>query len=189
LGGQAVPVEMSGFNFDTSSNTFTMSIRGEKGKVVTSASDYATPSYNSELYEKLNSLVEDESANGNKHVVILGDKLYARSSPNSSIWFGLTESFWDEGGLARLTAAALKYTKKTAYKTGGLADFTGPAWLDGTPSRPEYILNATQTERFFSLVDVLEGLDKNSKASASSGDNYFDIKINVEKIEDDYDVE
>jgi hypothetical protein len=28
------------------------------------------------------------------------------------------------------------------YKTGGLADFTGPAWLDGTKSRPEYVLNA-----------------------------------------------
>ena len=28
------------------------------------------------------------------------------------------------------------------YATGGLADFTGPAWLDGTPSRPEYVLNA-----------------------------------------------
>jgi hypothetical protein len=30
----------------------------------------------------------------------------------------------------------------SAFKTGGLADFTGPAWLDGTKSKPEYILNA-----------------------------------------------
>jgi hypothetical protein len=35
------------------------------------------------------------------------------------------------------------------YKTGGLADFTGPAWLDGTKSKPEYILNAEQTKSFF----------------------------------------
>lgn len=75
-----------------------------------------------------------------------------------------------------------------AFETGGLADFTGPAWLDGTPSRPEYILNAAQTERFFSLIDVLEHYDTNAKSS-SAGDNYFDIEINVEKIEDDYDVE
>lgn len=74
------------------------------------------------------------------------------------------------------------------YKTGGLADFTGPAWLDGTPSKPEYILNAAQTERFFSLVDILEGYDDN-KSSGKSGDNYFDIEINVEKLENDYDVE
>jgi hypothetical protein len=32
--------------------------------------------------------------------------------------------------------------KLRGYKTGGLADFTGPAWLDGTPSKPEYILDA-----------------------------------------------
>ena len=75
------------------------------------------------------------------------------------------------------------------YATGGLADFTGPAWLDGTPSRPEYVLNAEQTERFFSLIDVLEGYDANKEEQKSTGDNYFDININVEKLEDDYDVE
>jgi hypothetical protein len=31
------------------------------------------------------------------------------------------------------------------YKKGGLADFTGPAWLDGTKSRPELVLNARDT--------------------------------------------
>ena len=81
--------------------------------------------------------------------------------------------------------------KKTllGYKTGGLADFTGPAWLDGTPSKPEYILNADQTERFFSLVDVLEGINTKEDGKKSSGDNYFDISINVDKLENDYDVE
>ena len=75
------------------------------------------------------------------------------------------------------------------YKTGGLADFTGPAWLDGTPSKPEYILNAAQTEKFFSLIDVLEGYNTDKNNHGKNGDNYFDISINVEKIEDDYDVE
>jgi len=28
------------------------------------------------------------------------------------------------------------------YATGGLATKTGLAWLDGTPSAPEYVLNA-----------------------------------------------
>ena len=79
--------------------------------------------------------------------------------------------------------------KLNAYKTGGLADFTGPAWLDGTKSHPEYVLNADQTERFFSLVDILEGWDKKDKSNTKSGDNYFDIQINVEELKDDYDVE
>ena len=77
----------------------------------------------------------------------------------------------------------------TTYKTGGSVNFTGPAWLDGTPSRPEYILNAAQTERFFSLVDVLEGIDTKDSGKKSTGDNYFDIEINVDKLENDYDVE
>ena len=75
------------------------------------------------------------------------------------------------------------------YKTGGLADFTGPAWLDGTPSKPEYVLNSAQTERFFSLIDVLEGFDEKNSSEKKTGDNYFDIEINVEKLENDYDVE
>ena len=78
----------------------------------------------------------------------------------------------------------------TPYATGGLADFTGPAWLDGTKSRPEYVLNASQTEAFFSLVDVLESLKFGStKTTQNNGDNTFDIDITVEKIDGDYDVE
>lgn len=77
----------------------------------------------------------------------------------------------------------------TKYEQGGLADFTGPAWLDGTKSRPEYILNSQQTEKFFSLIDILEGLHTKELDKKQSGDNYFDIEINVEKLENDYDVE
>ena len=75
------------------------------------------------------------------------------------------------------------------YETGGLADFTGPAWLDGTKSKPEYVLNAAQTERFFSLVDVLERLDTNDKPIQTNQEVTVDIDINVEKISNDYDVE
>lgn len=81
------------------------------------------------------------------------------------------------------------FEKMLTFKTGGLADFTGPAWLDGTPSKPEYILNSAQTERFFSLIDVLEHYKEDNKSSKPSGDNYFDINIQVEKLENDYDVE
>ena len=79
---------------------------------------------------------------------------------------------------------AMKY-----YKTGGLADFTGPAWLDGTPSKPEYILNATQTERFFSLVDILEGYDTKASSTNNKNEISVDVDINVESISSDYDVE
>ena len=77
-----------------------------------------------------------------------------------------------------------------AYKEGGLADFTGPAWLDGTKSKPEYILDADQTKAFFTLVDVLSGLQtKGAQTTQNTGDSTYDIDINVESIGNDYDVE
>lgn len=79
-----------------------------------------------------------------------------------------------------------------AYKKGGLADFTGPAWLDGTKSSPELILNARDTENFIELKNILGSLMKpgiTQTTSSSVGDMYFDIDINVDEISDDYDVE
>jgi hypothetical protein len=76
------------------------------------------------------------------------------------------------------------------YKTGGLVDFTGPAWLDGTRSAPEYILNAEQTHSFFKLIDILESLRLGGTGSSQfSGDSIYDIDINVESMSSDYDVE
>lgn len=78
-----------------------------------------------------------------------------------------------------------------AYKTGGIADFTGPAWLDGSKSKPELILNAKDTQNFIQLKDTLSSLLKGNKFSKETtvGDTYIDIDINVDKIDDDYDVE
>jgi hypothetical protein len=76
------------------------------------------------------------------------------------------------------------------YSTGGLADFTGPAWLDGTKSRPEYVLNANQTKAFFTLIDVLGSLQTAPiQNTQKTGDSIYDIDINVESIGSDYDVE
>lgn len=78
------------------------------------------------------------------------------------------------------------------YATGGLADFTGPAWLDGTPTRPEMVLNPQDTANFIVLKDILSDILVGASSTASatkSGDNYYDIAINVDSISDDYDVE
>jgi hypothetical protein len=134
-----------------------------------------------DMYEKLKSIVGRDP--NDLDIAMLGGQIYMYRK-DLDAWGELkidTEDGWD----------FYDWYKKqlSTYKTGGLADFTGPAWLDGTPSRPEYVLNAAQTEKFFSLIDALEHYDTNSKNEKPSGDNYFDIEINVEKIEDDYDVE
>lgn len=90
---------------------------------------------------------------------------------------------------------AIKPSGKTgglqAYKTGGLATQTGLAWLDGTKSRPELVLNARDTENFIQLKDVLSSLLRGGSTTnntTTSGDNYFNITVQAE-IANDYDVD
>ena len=81
--------------------------------------------------------------------------------------------------------------KMSAFKEGGLADFTGPAWLDGTKSKPELILNAQDSANFIALKDILASLLNVQTTNGSlgkGGDNYFDIDISA-NIGSDYDVD
>ena len=81
-----------------------------------------------------------------------------------------------------------KYLK--AYRTGGLADFTGPAWLDGTKAKPEMVLSAQDTQNFILLKDALSSLlHLPASETKSSSGNYFDIDVQVDEIADDYDVD
>ena len=80
--------------------------------------------------------------------------------------------------------------KAKQYLTGGLADYTGLAWLDGSKSKPELVLNAKDTENFIVLKDILSDILKGSSSQTkNSGDNYYDFHITVEEIANDYDVE
>ena len=84
------------------------------------------------------------------------------------------------------------YRNATAlrYATGGLADYTGPAWLDGTPSKPELVLNAADTKNFLALKDVLSrAVHSSNSISNSYGDATYEININVDHLNNDYDVD
>lgn len=80
---------------------------------------------------------------------------------------------------------------KYAFAAGGLANYTGPAWLDGTPSKPELVLNSTDTKNLIALKDVLSKVMKGSLTTTTEnqGDILYEININVDKIEKDYDVD
>lgn len=80
------------------------------------------------------------------------------------------------------------------YKTGGVADFTGPAWLDGTKSKPEIVLNQSDSQNFLALKDVLAdavkgGFGSSSNTSAETSQYAIDVDINVDQIANDYDVD
>lgn len=99
----------------------------------------------------------------------------------------------------------------SAFKTGGLADFTGPAWLDGTPSDPEIVLNADDSKNFMALKDamrevangtsplsalfggghdsdIMDGLSKiaaiDTDTSGGIGDVTYNINIPIDHVED-----
>lgn len=46
------------------------------------------------------------------------------------------------------------------FATGGLANYTGPAWLDGTKNKPELVLNPDDTQNMFRTIDAVRQLDK-----------------------------
>lgn len=58
------------------------------------------------------------------------------------------------------------------YASGGLIDYTGIARVDGTPSKPELVLNARDTENFMAFRDVLRDAPY---LSALSGKQYGGI--------------
>ena len=80
--------------------------------------------------------------------------------------------------------------KLRKYADGGMADYTGLAWLDGSRSKPEAILSAQDTKNFISLRDILAQFmgAQGANGIGGSGDNYFNIDINAE-IGSDYDVD
>ena len=64
----------------------------------------------------------------------------------------------------------LSSLSKGGFASGGMSYKTGPAWLDGTPKKPEAVLNPQQTKAFLSLVDEIEK-QTNGTGSFNVGNN------------------
>lgn len=85
------------------------------------------------------------------------------------------------------------------FKLGGLVNYTGPAWVDGTPSRPESFLSADDTENIAAFTNVLSSLrelldfttySQNQTISNTSHNNTtIEVNVNVASIASDYDVD
>jgi len=95
-----------------------------------------------------------------------------------------TESFWE--AFRMWYNAGQRWSQ---YASGGLADYTGPAWLDGTKTRPEMVLNARDTQNFLELRDLLSTMASSGTGNSSVGNFYCDIDINVGEVSSDYDVD
>ena len=88
--------------------------------------------------------------------------------------------------------------KLMLYATGGMADYTGPAWLDGSPQAPERVLSPKQTALFETMVQTLEQMSRISipsmpaysgVSSAANPVSVGDIIVNVSNLDTDDDYE
>ena len=80
------------------------------------------------------------------------------------------------------------------YKKGGLVNYTGPAWVDGTPGNPEAFLNADQTRIISEFAQHLSRIVNNHIPSfsnpmvASSGGD-CNITIEIGSLGANYDID
>jgi len=58
---------------------------------------------------------------------------------------------------AKSRALASIITKK--YLHGGLVDYTGPAWVDGSTSHPELMLNSSDTQNILAATSLIRQID------------------------------
>lgn len=76
------------------------------------------------------------------------------------------------------------------YASGGIVDYTGPAWVDGTPGKPEAFLNANQTAMIAAftanLAKMVSGKFPSSNIEAGSN---CEINIDIGSIGADYDID
>lgn len=73
----------------------------------------------------------------------------------------------------------LDKVKFTRFAKGGMADYTGPAWVDGTKNAPEAVLNAAQTKAFMKFANHLDKLDAEGSALGNTSVNIESISFEV----------
>lgn len=85
----------------------------------------------------------------------------------------------------------------TAYKNGGLVDFTGPAWVDGTKSKPEAFISSDDRQlmrsfldsvKYVSIPDFSTRIDTSNMGNTQNiGDVY--VTINEAELNSEQDIE
>ena len=147
-------------------------------------------SSNSNNFSNINTNNNKQSSyNGyNANTNWLNEKKYLESL----IAKGGGSKIWAEPQLKKLIEAKIYYTGK-AFKKGGLVDFTGPAWVDGTSSNPEAFLNAQDTRNFTELKQILSSLLRADRFAGFDLSNLpggdCNIYVTVDQIASDYDVD
>jgi len=160
-----------------------------------SESASASSSANTSSSTEENKLYWRAEANWQRTFESRREALDYKNTKISELEAKLAASPKDENILSKLET--WRNTPILYYARGGIADFTGPAWLDGSKRNPERILSPRQTELFDILVSSLEDLsvhvpsfpsfDWAREGSTEGGFSFGDIVINVAHLDSDTD--
>ena len=103
----------------------------------------------------------------NKYIDNLGiEPLYvSHNVEDDSVYFSKGRVYYNE---------PFDITKK--YKNGGYVNYTGPAWVDGSPGSPEAFLNSSQTRMFENLTLAIQKMYNNN------GYQGFNGNVSIENI-------
>lgn len=99
-----------------------------------------------------------------------------------------------DGGYGPETANAT-HRKFPSYLNGGMVDFTGPAWVDGTKTSPEAFLDAQDTKNFEQLKLMLSNIFKNKIPNFNNNFNSdasnmgMTIYVNVDSVANDQEIQ
>ena len=134
----------------------------------------STPSYRTARLNEGSTMTYTQKSNGNfkeaeKRIGHSGDSIEVISS-NVGYYGSKPVSLIEYNGKRYYIRS-----ERIAYKQGGLIDFTGPAWVDGSKSEPEAILSAQQTkmaQSFFNSFDehTINALDDLVELKEKFGD-------------------
>lgn len=153
---------------------------------------------------------KDSSGKQRNYVFSTGtDSYYFSTQQEMQDWYNKWKNSGKISGLTKdskgnFAAKAKKRTGKHGfsnlsgfkYADGGLVNYTGPAWVDGTQNKPEAFLNAEDTKRIGQAAELLANLpifnntsNANNAVSTTYGDTNVSVNITVESIANDYDVD
>lgn len=133
------------------------------------------------------------------------------AAPKTNTWWVLVDGTKTSGpytseAMAKMQSRAMSVSSKykgssitiKKYARGGLIDYTGPAWVDGTPGTPEGILNPVQTKLFQQLISSLETISVKapsipdamySAGTQAQNVTFGDIILQIDKLDKDQDYE
>lgn len=136
----------------TPTKTTTSTAKSTSAKTTTTTSTNKKVTIGGKINAGSSKIYSDSYGGGKQNQYYSKDPIYTVLGENNGYW---------KVRYHKLSSGVTGWFKKgdvKAYKTGGLVDYTGLAQVDGTPGKPELMLNSADTKNFIGLRDALRAM-------------------------------